>query len=418
MTGRGKLCFKDRIVDLDACLVETGEGQRRIEPKTADLLAVLAERPGEVVSRDDILERLWPGLFVGEDALPQTISRLRKALNDSPKAPRYVETIPKRGYRLMVAPEAPAPAMRERRWFASRAAVGLGLVAALFLGALMIWPPDEDGGTAFAREVTARGDNRYMQFTRADNETAISLYEQAISDDPDYAQAQAGLANALVQRVVRWQEGTGEPYPAEPTLREALASERLQTPMARETLYRAQAFAERAVRFAPENADALKALGFVYSAQGKIDDAVMIYKRAIMVDPDAWPSLINLGELHLIHDRPLEALGYFERAFDVMDRLYHAEPQHIGDWHVELGAYIAAHYETLKDYPAAERWGRRVLEISPLHPEATAGLARLRVLSGERDAAKALCAALVARIGAENECGAFLAGVEGALPAR
>ena len=417
MTGRGKLYFENCFVDLDACLVETGEERRKLDPKAADLLAVLAERSGEVVSRDDILEKLWPGLVVGDDALPQAVSRLRKALNDTPKAPRYIETIPKRGYCLMAAPRMPAPrsVKRDRRFFANRAAVALAFLAAIAFGGLIVWSPDPESGTAFARDATARGDDRYMQFTRTGNETAISLYEQAISDDPAFAPAQAGLANALVQRVVRWPEDAKGPYPSAPTLTEALASERLRTPLARETLYRAQAFAERAVRLSPDSPNALKALGFVYSAQGKIEEAIRIHQRAVAANAQSWPSLINLGELHLIQGREREALGYFEQAFGVMNNLYHAQPQHIGDWHAALGAEIAARYEGLQDYAAAERWRRRVLEISPLHPGATAGLAQLHTRAGEHDAGRALCLDLVARIGADNECGVFLTAAE-AIP--
>lgn len=77
----------------------------RIEPKAMELLVFLANRAGQVVSRDALLSALWPGVVVGDDALSQAVIKLRKALRDPAKSPQYIETIPKRGYRLIAAAE-------------------------------------------------------------------------------------------------------------------------------------------------------------------------------------------------------------------------------------------------------------------------------------------------------------------------
>src|SRR5436190_819704 len=75
------------------------------------LLNALLERPGEMVSREELRRRLWPdGTFVDFDhGLNSAVSRLREALNDSANTPRFVETIPRRGYRLLVPVEAVGP---------------------------------------------------------------------------------------------------------------------------------------------------------------------------------------------------------------------------------------------------------------------------------------------------------------------
>ena len=73
----------------------------RIEPKVMEVLMVLADRAGEVVSREDLLAAVWPGVVVGDDSLTQSIIKLRKALGDNPRSPSYIETISKRGYRLI-----------------------------------------------------------------------------------------------------------------------------------------------------------------------------------------------------------------------------------------------------------------------------------------------------------------------------
>jgi len=77
----------------------------RIEPKAMEVLVFLANRAGQVVSRDELLSALWPGVVVGDDALSQAIIKLRKALRDPAKSPQYIETIPKRGYRLIATAE-------------------------------------------------------------------------------------------------------------------------------------------------------------------------------------------------------------------------------------------------------------------------------------------------------------------------
>lgn len=77
----------------------------RIEPKAMEVLMLLAARPGHVVSREELFAAVWPGVVVGDEALTQCIIKLRRAFGDSPRTPSYIETISKRGYRL-IAPVA------------------------------------------------------------------------------------------------------------------------------------------------------------------------------------------------------------------------------------------------------------------------------------------------------------------------
>jgi TolB-like protein/Tfp pilus assembly protein PilF len=75
----------------------------RLQEQPFQLLQILLEHPGEVVTREELRRRIWPGdTFVDFDhGLNNAIKRLREALSDSAEAPRYVETIPKRGYRFI-----------------------------------------------------------------------------------------------------------------------------------------------------------------------------------------------------------------------------------------------------------------------------------------------------------------------------
>jgi DNA-binding winged helix-turn-helix (wHTH) protein len=83
----------------------------RLADQPLALLNALLERPGAMVSREELRQRLWPGgTFVDfEHGLNSAVSRLREALNDSANEPRFVDTIPRRGYRLLVPVESDSP---------------------------------------------------------------------------------------------------------------------------------------------------------------------------------------------------------------------------------------------------------------------------------------------------------------------
>lgn len=81
----------------------------KLQGQPIDILSMLLERPGEVVSREEIQKHLWPdGTNVEfEHSLNAAVKRLRDALDDSADAPRYIETLPKRGYRFVVSSDDP-----------------------------------------------------------------------------------------------------------------------------------------------------------------------------------------------------------------------------------------------------------------------------------------------------------------------
>ncbi len=76
----------------------------RVEPKMMDVLQVLAGCPREVVSKDTIANAVWPDVFITESVITRAIAGLRRALGDDARMPRYIETIAKRGYRLLEVP--------------------------------------------------------------------------------------------------------------------------------------------------------------------------------------------------------------------------------------------------------------------------------------------------------------------------
>ncbi len=92
-----------------------GEVEVRLAPKPARMLALLLERPGELLGREDLVEVLWPGQHLDIDqALAYTVRQVRAALGDDAGQPRYVETLPRRGYRFVGRSRAEEPNGPER----------------------------------------------------------------------------------------------------------------------------------------------------------------------------------------------------------------------------------------------------------------------------------------------------------------
>jgi DNA-binding winged helix-turn-helix (wHTH) protein/TolB-like protein/cytochrome c-type biogenesis protein CcmH/NrfG len=134
----------------------------RLEPRAIELLVFLTQRAGEVISREELLSALWPGVIVGDNALTQVITKLRKALGDTARKPTYIEAISKRGYRLIAAVErrdrsvqqqspAVAPGLGESRP-ALRHWVVVGALAALAVAAAVwfVQRPTDDVSSALA----------------------------------------------------------------------------------------------------------------------------------------------------------------------------------------------------------------------------------------------------------------------------
>jgi len=96
----------------NAYQIERGGKRIKLEPKPTLVLAHLARYAGQPVSREELLEAVWPGVIVSDEALTNVINKLRRAFGDDRANPRVIETIPKAGYRLIAPVQniAPVPA--------------------------------------------------------------------------------------------------------------------------------------------------------------------------------------------------------------------------------------------------------------------------------------------------------------------
>jgi DNA-binding winged helix-turn-helix (wHTH) protein/TolB-like protein len=164
----------DWHIDPVAGQISRGGESVRVEARTLMLLRELAQHPGETVSIDQLLDRVWAGVVVTPDSVYQAIATLRRLLGDDPKQPRYIATVPRLGYRL-IAPvietdgelrQSPAaldplarqvplvperPARPDRRAVTVGAAVaGIGLLAGLILLRPFDFPATHRRGSPFS----------------------------------------------------------------------------------------------------------------------------------------------------------------------------------------------------------------------------------------------------------------------------
>ncbi len=102
-TDRFALDVGDWQVDPVSLRLRRGSEERKLEPMAMRLLVFLAGRPAEVISRAEILEEVWEGRAVVDETLSRAMSLVRQALGDSTQESRYIETLPRRGYRLIAA---------------------------------------------------------------------------------------------------------------------------------------------------------------------------------------------------------------------------------------------------------------------------------------------------------------------------
>jgi len=180
--------------------IALGDKTSRLEPKAMELLVYLAGHAGTVVPKEQLISAVWADTFVSDDALTRCVSELRKAFGDDAKAPRMIETIPKRGYRLLERVEPVPPQLRN--WFdlvvsglqrvgvSQKRRIVLLLLAftslaliAVLVGALP-W---------MARFCNNRG-VRLQQGGKLSD--AIQYYQRALSFNSAYAEAHYNLADA------------------------------------------------------------------------------------------------------------------------------------------------------------------------------------------------------------------------------
>jgi DNA-binding winged helix-turn-helix (wHTH) protein/Flp pilus assembly protein TadD len=188
-----------------------------LPPKAVDTLFLLVENSGEVVDKQDLFRSVWPGVFLAESSLTKNISILRKILDDPNGGESSIQTVPKRGYRLILpvdrcdghqehspaavpetvslTPPAPARSMVPLR--------ALLVTAMLLVAVALYWRHDTPD------RVLAEADREYLigrymwsKFERSELQKALERFQKAVELAPGSALAHAGLADAYTSRAM------------------------------------------------------------------------------------------------------------------------------------------------------------------------------------------------------------------------
>ncbi len=187
-----------------------------LEPRVMQLLVFLASRCNRVVSREELLDTVWPDTIVNEDALTRAVSDIRKAFQDDHRQPKIIETVPKRGYRLLVVPvpvedlpeqasvarvldagSAKEPTNGVRSWLDSRLAVVI--VGALVLGTIItigmiVRSPSRLPDTAIGgRPLSSFPGAEYDPAISADGRLVAFLWSQHPGEDAEIYVKSAGV---------------------------------------------------------------------------------------------------------------------------------------------------------------------------------------------------------------------------------
>jgi DNA-binding winged helix-turn-helix (wHTH) protein/Flp pilus assembly protein TadD len=302
---------KFRLDTENPSLWRTGE-LVSIPPKALETLILLVEKNGEIVSRDELMETVWKDTFVEEGNINYTISLLRKTLEDKD----LIQTIPRRGYRFVadvkkisqngngfISVEASPPTAQKSkfRWVLA----SIFLASLVFLTSFAAWLRDDKTANASgnsqsnnpeATQAYSRG--RMIIATReVENreEKAILEFQRAITFDPTYAAAYAGLAEVYSTIAVK-----------------------LSAPNSRENFAKAKAAAERALALDENLAEGYLIRGWLkreadWDWKGAEEDL----RRAIEINPKLASAHQRLAHLLSQLGRHDEALAEIKVAYEL-----------------------------------------------------------------------------------------------------
>ena len=203
----------DWAVDADSGYIQRGRVSVKLEPKVMQVLVCLAHHSGKVVSREDLEATVWAGRVVGYDAISGSIIKLRKALGDDSRNPGYIETVSKKGYRLIADVESEPdcgedsiargentriPVPRKSRSKAQYLITGLLLVAVIMF---MLYPESELNTPATNNRDNS--DTLLVSEVAAKVPSVVVLPFHNLSNDPEQEYFSDGITDDLITGLSR-----------------------------------------------------------------------------------------------------------------------------------------------------------------------------------------------------------------------
>lgn len=330
-----------RLDPAERCLAR-GEKRLPLPPKAIDTLLTLVESRGRLVTKEELLDRVWPDTHVTDATLAQNVFTVRKVLEENGSGGPYIETVPKRGYRFVAPVQvdevtqttevAPAKAAHGAPEIAGtpRSAVARTLVrgsiaiivtvAALTLYELRSSEPKPPTNKTMAYQAWLLG--RHQWARRPEGiPAAIRHFREAIERDPRYVDAYVGLAQcyatapernghveaiALARYALSLDPSRGDAH----AVLGMAAMKMFDWPTA-EREYRA------ALQMEPNDASTRTFYGVLLMARGRVDAAIEQLREAVELDPASVNTNITLGAALIYANRHGEAIDRLRRTLEL-----------------------------------------------------------------------------------------------------
>jgi DNA-binding winged helix-turn-helix (wHTH) protein/cytochrome c-type biogenesis protein CcmH/NrfG len=382
--------FDAFTLDLSRCILLREGIEIPLRPQAFDLLRYLAERPGRLLSKAELLNAVWPDVTVGEDSLVKCVKNIREALGDHDQ--RIIKTVRGRGYLFAADTVATSGGARPPQttdadaqpWLrvrsvlntARRHILSAGWRGAAVLAAALVVVAA--GVAAWALRVPAVASNaaHYAILARAilDNERsaqanrdALTLYGKALALNPDWVPALLGYARVMIIEV----GGAWVPLDERPA-----------------RVDQAEAAIERAIKLDPTNAFAHQLRGVVLRMRGDLDRAVAAFERSLELNPSGPWTHAEFARTKIDLGRADEALADIETALRL-----HPSENAVHVWYCWAGM-AALHAGRNEE---AVQWLLKARDARPTYALPVPLLAVAYVETGREAEGRALMARFLAR---------------------
>lgn len=329
------------------------DGPELVEPRVMAVLIALADAAGETLSRDELIERCWGGVVVGEDAINRVIAKLRRLAAGAGAGSFAIETVTKVGHRLILcdaaglAAASPPPADGIER--PRRKAVALASILALTAAALLAWrlaaPSVEQPVDPTANELVERGLSSVFDGTPEQAAQSVAYLREATALSPSSARAWGALAFAYaiyIRRVPpveqaavieRARSAAHRALRLDKRQPEALAA-LAELPISYRNWDAKDAAQRRALAVAPDDDVLLYQRARFLLSVGRTDEGLPLIQRAVRLRPLGARVQAGLAE-------HLAAAGRIEEAERAADRLGALWPRYYASWYLRY--YLAAY---------------------------------------------------------------------------
>jgi len=323
-------------------------------------LAALVDARGDVVSREDLFERLWPGITVEDSNLTKVVSELRRALAHADPDGQYIATQPGLGYRLAVPatlPSPPAPtADRRARWAAAGAVAMLTALLLLSFRPASDLRPEDEAEAAFRA-----GTELLSKQAWAPRQESIPHFQRAIELNPRFAAAHAALAFALTSSPKNPDlavEAARRAVELDPDCARCLATLGYALQIVEWDWKEARSHLHRAVEIDPSDARSRRWYAHNLAVQGEHGQAIEAAEAASRLAPyEAAPQLARAVALYLA--------GEYEEAVRACDKAIALEYSTTGAWEFRSKSLfmLGRHKEATGDvFRQWEPWQRHSAE--------------------------------------------------------